>query len=158
MILLPTPLRPPLRKPQPTSKPSKTPPHLGTTVPIPQTERQKKFAASPKPAAAPAPPTPKPPQEYFCRSCDRRALGTIPPGWWSLGRRVIRGSLPAPWSRNHVQSMGLFCSLRCVFAALPRLEQLEADLNARGVGMRPLAPGEPPPQLPPPVKRGGPQE
>jgi hypothetical protein len=37
------------------------------------------------------------------------------------------------------------------------LEQLEADLNARGVGIKPLTPGELPPPLPPAVRRGGPQ-
>jgi hypothetical protein len=32
---------------------------------------------------------------------------------------------------------------------------LEADLNARGVGMKPRTPGELPPPLPPAVRRGG---
>ena len=53
--------------------------------------------------------------------------------------------------------MGVYCSLLCVLESLPRLELVEADLVKRGVGMRKRAPGEPPPELPPPATKGGPQ-
>jgi hypothetical protein len=118
---------------------------------------------SPKPPTVPPPPDPKPEKppapvrEFFCRTCDRRASGAIPAGWWRLNRHVVRGSLPPPWERSHVQPFGLYCSLVCLLESLPRLELIEADLVRRGVGLRKLAQDEQPPVLPKPVTRGGPQ-
>jgi hypothetical protein len=42
-------------------------------------------------------------------------------------------------------------------ADLPRLYEFDRNLIARGVGMKRLAPGEAPPALPAPAKKGGPK-
>jgi hypothetical protein len=53
--------------------------------------------------------------------------------------------------------LGLFCSWECLNEAMRRLRELNQMLNDRGIGLRPLAPGEAAPVLPPAVTKGGPE-
>jgi hypothetical protein len=108
-------------------------------------------------------------REYFCRQCDRRVSGNGPPaGWINIQRYILCGSLGGqPGSRSKGQAaiekrratmrLGLFCSWDCLTEAMGRLGELNQTLNERGIGLRPLAPGEVAPVLPPAVTRGGPE-
>jgi hypothetical protein len=81
---------------------------------------------------------------------------TPPPGWLSLERHVARKSLAAPYRKQMRMGLGLYCSWDCFVRALPRLRELNRELNERGVGLKRLRPGEAPRLLPPPVTKGGP--
>jgi hypothetical protein len=110
-----------------------------------------------KPGEASTPPVSRP-KEHFCRQCDKRASGAIPSGWFSLRRLIEPGSwgshLPP---NNRQQAMGLYCGLRCLELDLPRLMELDADFTRCGVGLKPLAPGASPPEMPKPAAKGGPR-
>ena len=152
------PLRPPLRKPHPQIPPEKYAPppvHASPRVAIPPDD------AGPQPV-------PKPAKQFFCRNCDRREMGrTPPPGWLSLQRHIARESLLAPedltererkiYRKRDRMSLGLYCNWDCFVRALPRLGELYRELNQRGIGLKPLLPGEVPPPMPPAVTRGGPK-
>jgi hypothetical protein len=138
--------------PVPFRKPQKPP------VPPPPLPRPPSPPPPPRPAAGKPVPSPRiTSQEVFCRTCDARVVGPIPPGWWHLSRHVAPGSLAWTGRARTAQPMGLYCSLYCLLEAMPRLELLQNDLQQRGVGMRSLAPGETPPVLPVPVTKGGPR-
>jgi hypothetical protein len=149
-------LRPPLAaKPDPVLR----------AVPITRPLLLKNFvpklatAPPPEPAKPPAPASP-PPQsaadpkqpEKFCRFCDKRAPGPIPPGWITVHRQVNPGSLLVPpglspreqhkREQNRHMMLGCFCGPDCLAKAMPRLSQFCQDLDRRGVGMRALALGE----------------
>jgi hypothetical protein len=52
--------------------------------------------------------------------------------------------------------LGLFCSWDCLTEAMRRLQDLNRELNDRGIRLRPLVPGEAAP-VPPAVTKGGPE-
>lgn len=155
---IPPRLVPALRRLETT--PPRKPPHLqaGATPARPA-------PPPPPPVAQPAaPPTMLTLYEYFCRYCDRRETGCLPPPFWlNLRRHVVRGSLvpppDLPKQEREVHrrrcSMGLYCSWNCLVAAMPRLGKLYHHLQEQGVGMRPLA--KAPAVLPSPVTKGGPE-
>jgi hypothetical protein len=128
----------------------------------PIAKRTARTAQSQLGSPQPTDPKPKPQdarhKEYFCRFCDKRATSDVPPGWYSLRRRIVPGSLGPhlPPKRNE-QPMGLYCSLNCLISAIPRLLVLDANFTQRGVGLKPLAAGEQPPVIQAPASRGGPQ-
>ena len=128
------------------------------------------------PKIGPAPAETKKPEkdrhplrEYFCRWCDRRITARLPPpGWINVRRHVYRGSLPIPegldkeqqkiYRRRCSMGFGYYCCWECLSAAMPRLAELNWQLNQRKVGLRRLNPGEDPPAMPPHVKKAAPSE
>jgi hypothetical protein len=98
---------------------------------------------------------------------NKQIIGYLPPcGWINIRRHVFRDSVPVPeglteqeqkiYRRRVTMGLGFFCSWKCLLAAMPRLGELNRQLNERGIGLRRLAPGEPPPPMPPRVQKGGP--
>jgi hypothetical protein len=183
MIYTRQPLRPPLRRPERITRVIPLSPHLQiggsrtrpVATPLPACENLAPLAAP----SSPVPPTsveerrkepPSPPalREYFCRHCDRRVSGGLPPpGWLNLRRHIVPGSLGSPFpelpklvrkiQRQRVtMGLGFFCSWECLTAAMPRLGELHRSLQNRGIGLRPLSEGEAPPRLPPVARKGGP--
>jgi hypothetical protein len=184
MIYTRRPLRPPLRRPERITRAIQLSPHLQmgenqtrpVATPLRACESLAPLAApsSPVPRTSVAerrkePPSPPALREYFCRHCDRRISGGLPPpGWLTLHRYIVPGSLGSPSpdmpklvrtvQRQRVtMGLGLFCSWECLTAAMPRLGELHCRLQNRGIGLRPLSQGEAPPDLPPPTTKGGPQ-
>ncbi len=144
-----------LAQPAPSSPSSIQPARAPAPVPLPAAEKRPK---EPPPALAL--------HEYFCRTCDRRETGRVPPpGWLNLRRHVCRGTLAPPLGRSKQErevrrrrcsmGLGLYCSWPCLMAAMPRLSELYRALQEQGVGACPLQPGEAPFELPPSMTQGG---
>jgi hypothetical protein len=122
-----------------------TPPNAKQSAAIP------KKAETPKPITSKAKPD-RPIRMFFCAGCGIRAEGyNVPAGWVTLKRIDARGSrLPPPAIRDQAKavrrwllrppehSLGLYCSVTCLPADQARLTEVERDLNARGVGLKPL--------------------
>ena len=74
---------------------------------------------------------------YFCRHCQReRVSRQVPVDWYNLSRMKYKGGPGHEWHR-----LGLYCSIRCLAAQIPGLEQLERTLR-HGVNNRPARPLE----------------
>lgn len=60
---------------------------------------------------------------FFCRQCGMEILGAnVPPGWYSLTRHTgTRTDKPA--------RLGIYCSLRCLAGAFPRLQGIANALG-----------------------------
>lgn len=75
------------------------------------------------------------PRPFFCRSCGQRTVGThVPRGWYSLTRHA--GSRPEPPIR-----LGLYCSVDCLSAQMPRLIGVDKDIgeNLETIGHRQIS-------------------
>jgi hypothetical protein len=96
-------------------------------------------------------------REFFCRHCDRRVTGNVPPGWYRLVRRILPGSLGPGWDRRQEMLMGFYCSIVCLNSAMTRLAALDQSLRQRGIGLNRHLPGDVPPVLSTPKTKGGPQ-
>jgi hypothetical protein len=167
-------LRPPLRRPEPvlgtnSSQRSNTAaaqePPVFEKLTSPAASR---VAATPDASPSRVPPSPPsssstatghPERVFVCCACGKRAVGRIPYGWLRLLLAVHPGSLPAGRllirrdrkgrAKYADMLLGIFCGVDCLEPALSGLIDLAQDLAARGVGMRPLAVGEAPYELPP---------
>jgi hypothetical protein len=152
-------LRPPLKKPDTALRAA----HLVGRPPLIRNVQPIAKPVSPeqaKPTAALATtPSADLKKEIFCRVCDKRVIGSIPPGWYRLVRRIVPGSLgphlPANRQRQTEMPMGLYCSIHCLISATKRLSELDESFRKQGIGLKPLAPAEQPPLLPPPATKGG---
>jgi hypothetical protein len=101
-----------------------------------------------------------------CCACSKKALGRLPYGWLRLLLAVHPESLPADRllirrdrkgrARYADMLLVIFCGAGCMERAMMPLVDLVRDLAARDVGMRPLAAGKAPPELPPLAVQGGP--
>ena len=71
-------------------------------------------------------------RKYFCRHCQKeRRARQVPVDWYNLSRMKFKGAAGHEWHR-----LGLYCSIRCLAAQIPDLEQLERTLR-RGMNNRP---------------------
>jgi hypothetical protein len=145
--LLPYKLRPPLREPVSEAQPEVAPSHNTSPSRIP-----------PSPPKGISTDNTHPERIFVCCVCSKRAVGQLPYGWVRVLRSVHPKSLPLsgllirydrkgrPKYADSV--LGICCGADCMERVLARLTQVVRDLEARDVGMRPLAPGENPPDLP----------
>jgi hypothetical protein len=167
-------LRPPLRKPEPVQGMNSS---QRWKVVSPEASRVSAKLSSAAPDVSPSRVPPSPPNRistanahpervFFCCVCGKRAVGRVPYGWLRLLRAVHPDSLPADRllirrdrkGRAQYADMllGTFCGAECMERSISRLIDLAQDLAARGVGTRPLAFGELPPELSPSTVQGRP--
>lgn len=137
-------LRPPLRKPAPTtvSEVATAPGVSASRIP-PLGSKGLSTANS------------RPGRMFFCSNCGKRAVGRVPCGWVRILRSVHPDSLsPSCLLVRHDRKgrpkyadlmLGMFCCADCMERALTNLIESFRDLDAREVGMRPLGSGEKPP-------------
>lgn len=65
-------------------------------------------------------------RDYFCRTCGAVKVGrVIPRGWYGLTRHA--GAVDRPMIR-----LGLYCSIECLAAQLPRLTGVGTALDDGG--------------------------
>lgn len=65
------------------------------------------------------------PRPFICRSCGVSVEGVhVPHGWYSL-RRHNNNPTERPLR------LGVYCSIACLAAQIPRLEGIEADISNR---------------------------
>jgi hypothetical protein len=64
------------------------------------------------------------PRPFYCRTCNYKVEGTtVPVGWLTLTRAAGR------WESPH--RLGLYCSVRCLWEQMPRLDGIEQKLGDR---------------------------
>ena len=60
----------------------------------------------------------------------------------SLPPEVLNEKERRAWARQHLQWMGMYCSLGCLEKSMARLAELDNKFRQRGVGTRLLLVGE----------------
>jgi hypothetical protein len=115
------------------------------TLPRPVAERPQASEPEPRP-----PNTPQHSRKPFCcRECGGKGAWPAA-GWYTLRRRILRGSVPPEvlndeqrkaWARSVEQGMGTYCSLACIERSMGRLKELDQKFREKGVGTAPLING-----------------